>query len=136
MKIGAIMADFLAAVMSDLNSNLAVGKRTLEQMMDSGDFTYKTRSGSVVEIPKEQMDYLWEVCEESEKITLRLPIYVATDIGTDTGAWKVEGHPDADVVARILGKKMFKDGFLRLYHPDLRDLKAKIPDAIMMVFTP
>ncbi|MBE6521880.1 MAG: DUF61 family protein [Thermoplasmata archaeon] len=130
------MADFLASVMSELNSNLAVGKRTLEQMMDSGDFTYKTRSGSVVSIPKEQMDYLWEVCEETEKIRLRLPIYVSTDISSDIGAWKVEGTPDADVVARILGKNMHREGYLRLYHPDMRDLKSKIPDAIIVVFTP
>jgi len=130
------MTDFLASVMSELNSNLAVGKRTLEQMMDSGDYTYKTRSGSVVEIPKEQLDYLWEVAEEAEKIRLRLPIYVSTDTSAETGAWKVEGSPDADIVARILGKKMFREGYLRLYHPDLKDLKKKIPDAIMMVFTP
>lgn len=130
------MADFLASVMSDLNSNLAVGKRTLEQMMDSKDFSYKTKSGSTVSIPAEQMEYLWELCDESEKIRLRLPIFVSTDISAESGAWKVEGEPEATVVARILGKKMFKNGFLRLYHPDLRDLRAKIPDAIMVVFTP
>ena len=130
------MADFLASVMSELNSNLAVGKRTIEQMVDSGDYTYKTRNGSIVEISKEQIDYLWEICEESEKIRLRLPIYVSTDVSAETGAWKVEGNPDAAVVARILGKKMFKDGYIRLYHPDLKDLKGKIGDAIMMVFTP
>jgi hypothetical protein len=130
------MADFLASVMSDLNSNLAVGKRTLEQMMDSGDYSYKTKSGSVVIIPKDQMDFLWSVCDESEKIRLRLPIFVSTDISADLGAWKVEGEPEAMVVARILDKTMFKSGYLRLYHPDLKDLKSKIPDAIMMVFTP
>ncbi|MBE6528976.1 MAG: DUF61 family protein [Thermoplasmata archaeon] len=130
------MADFLASVMSDLNSNLAVGKRTLEQMRDSGEFSYKTRGGSEVEIPKEQIDYLWDICEETEKIRLRLPIYISTDTSSETGAWKVEGNPEAVVIARILGKKMFKDGYLRLYHPDLKDVKAKIPDAIMMVFTP
>jgi hypothetical protein len=130
------MVDFLASVMSDLNSNLAVGKRTLEQMMDSKDFSYKTKSGSVVTIPEEQMSYLWEICDESEKIRLRLPIFVSTDISADMGAWKVEGEPDATVVARILDKSMFKQGYLRLYHPDLKDLKAKIPDAIMVVFTP
>jgi hypothetical protein len=130
------MADFLASVMSELNSNLAVGKRTIEQMIDSGDYTYKTRSGSVVEIPKEQVDLLWSVCDESEKIRLRLPIYVSTDISAESGAWKVEGNPDAAVVAKLLGKKMYKDGYLRLYHPDLKDLKGKIGEAIMMVFTP
>jgi uncharacterized protein (UPF0216 family) len=130
------MVDFLASVMSDLNSNLAVGKRTLEQMMDSKDFSYKTKSGTTVSIPAEQMEYLWELCDESEKIRLRLPIFVSTDISAESGAWKVEGEPEATVVARILGKKMFKNGYLRLYHPDLRDLRAKIPDAIMVVFTP
>lgn len=128
--------DFLASVMFDLNSNMAVGKRTLEQMMDSKDFSYKTKSGSTVSIPAEQMEYLWELCDESEKIRLRLPIFVSTDISAESGAWKVEGEPEATVVARILGKKMFKNGYLRLYHPDLRDLRAKIPDAIMVVFTP
>ena len=130
------MADFLASVMSDLNSNLAVGKRTLEQMIDSGDFTYKTKDGSTVSIPKEQIEFLWGVCDESEKIRLRLPIYVSTDISSEIGAWKVEGNPEATVVARILDKTMFKPGYIRLYHPDLKDLKSKIPDAIMMVFTP
>lgn len=130
------MVDFLASVMSELNSNLAVGKRTLEQMMDSGDYTYKTRSGSVIEIPKEQMDFLWDICEETEKIRLRLPINVSTDISAESSAWKVEGTPEADVVARILGKTMRKESYIRLYHPDLKDLKSKIPDAIMVVFTP
>jgi hypothetical protein len=130
------MADFLASVMSELNSSLAVGKRTLEQMMDSGDYSYKTRDGSVVTIPKEQMEFLWEVCEETEKIRLRLPIFVSTDISAESGAWKVEGEPEASVVARIIGKTMFKEGLIRLYHPDLKDLRKKIPDAIMIVFTP
>jgi len=130
------MADFLASVMSELNSNLAVGKRTLEDMMGSGDYTYRTKGGDTVTIPKEQMDFLWDICEESEKIRLRLPIYVSTDISADNGAWKVEGNPEAAVVARILDKRMFKDGYLRLYHPDLKDLRAKIPDALMIVFVP
>lgn len=130
------MADFLASVMSDLNSNLAVGKKTLEQMMGSGDFSYNTKSGSTVSIPKEQMEYLWEICDELEKIRLRLPIYVSTDTSAEYGAWKVEGNPEAKVVARILGKTMFKEGYIRLYHPDLKDLRGKIPDVIMVVFTP
>ena len=81
------MVDFLASVMSDLNSNLAVGKRTLEQMMDSKDFSYKTKSGSTVSIPAEQMEYIWELCDESEKIRLRLPIFVSTDISPFPAIW-------------------------------------------------
>ena len=43
---------------------------------------------------------------------------------------------EAPVVAALLGKRMHRDGYLRLYHPDLSDLRAKIPDCVMIVFTP
>ena len=127
---------FMRNIMKDLNSNLAVSKRTLEQMLDSGDRTYKVRDGSTVEIPEEQLMLLWDACDDSQRIALRLPIYISTDTSGETSAWKVEGRVEAPVVAKILGKRLHKDDYLRLYHPDLRDLRSKIGDAIMMVFTP
>ncbi len=42
-------------MMRDLNSNLALSKRTLFDMIDSSDRTYRTRDDSVVEIPEEQL---------------------------------------------------------------------------------
>ena len=127
---------FMRNIMRDLNSNLAVSKRTLEQMIESGDRTYKVRDGSTVEIPEEQLMLLWDACDDSQRIALRLPIYVSTDTAGEMSAWKVEGRVEAPVVARILGKRLHKDDYLRIYHPDLRDLRSKIGDAIMMVFTP
>lgn len=127
---------FMRNIMKDLNSNLAVSKRTLEQMLDSGDRTYKVRDGSTVEIPEEQLMLLWNACDDSQRIALRLPIYVSTDTSGEMSAWKVEGRVEAPVVAKILGKRLHKDDYLRLYHSDLRDLRSKIGDAIMMVFTP
>ena len=127
---------FLSSIMKDLNSNLAVSKRTLAEMMDDGDRTYRTRDGSVVEIPESQLRMLWDVCDDSQRIALRLPIYVSTDTSGEVSAWKVEGRVEAPAVAAILGKKLHRDGYLRLYYPDLRDLRAKIPDCVMIVFTP
>ncbi len=127
---------FIQSVLWDLNSNLVLLKRTLSEMMDSGNHTYRTRDGSVVGIPEEQLQFLWDVCDDLQRISLRLPIYVSTDISDETSAWKVEGRVEATVTAVILGKKLHREGFLRLYHSDLKDLKSKIPDAIMVVFTP
>ena len=127
---------FMQSIMKDLNANLAVGKRTLNEMIDSGDHTYRTRDGSTVEIPEEELRLLWDVCDDQQRLTLRLPIYVSTDISGETSAWKVEGRVEAAVVAAVLGKKLHKEGYLRLYHPDLSDLRAKIPESIMIVFSP
>lgn len=127
---------FMQSIMKELNSNLAVGKRTLAEMVDSGDHTYRTRDGSTVEISDEELQYLWSICDDSQRISLRLPIYISTDISGETSAWKVEGRVEAPVVAAILGKRLHRDGYLRLYNPDLREIRAKIPDSVMIVFTP
>ena len=123
-------------MLADLNRNLASGKRTLEEFHDSGDRTFKVRDGTSVEIPMDQIEFLWNVCDDSERIRLRLPIYVSTDISSDTGAWKVEGRTEAAVVSKVIGRKMYRDDMVRLYYPDLKELKSRIGDALMMVFTP
>lgn len=127
---------FLEAVLSDLNSNLAAGKRSLCDMMDSGDGSFETRDGSVIVIPQDQLQKIWDVCDDSERLRLRLPIYVSTDSSSDIGAWKVEGKVESSVVSKLLGKVKFREDMVRLYHPDLKDLRKLIPDAIMMVFIP
>lgn len=127
---------FMSSIMRDLNSNLAASKPSLMEMMESGDRTFRMRNGAVIEIPEDQLRLIWDSCDDSQRLRLRLPIYVSTDTSGEGSAWKVDGVVEAAVVARILGKKVYKDGYLRLYHPDLRDLRSKIGDAILVTFTP
>lgn len=126
----------IESMMSELNNNLATGKRSLEEIRSSGDYTYSVRGGSRVEIPQEQFDAIWDVCDDVERLRLRLPIYVSTDTISDSGAWKVDGKVEAAVVAKLLGKKVYAEGFLRLHYPDYKALKTMVPDAIMVIFTP
>lgn len=127
---------FLSSIMKDLNSNLAVSKPLLMDMMDGGDRSYRLRDGSVIEIPEDQLRIIWDACDDSQRIRLRLPIYVSTDISGEVSAWKVEGLAEAAVVAKILGRRIHRDGYLRIYHPDLKELRSKIGDAVLVVFTP
>ncbi len=127
--------DFVTSILKDLNSNLAAAKRPITEMMD-GDRTYTMRDGSVIEVPEEQVRRVWDACDDQQRIALRLPIYVSTDTSGETGAWKVEGRVEAAVVAALLGKRIHREGYLRLYFPDLNELKKLIPDCYIVVFTP
>lgn len=127
--------DFVASIMQDLNSNLAAGKKPLTAMVD-GDRTYNIRDGSTIDVSPEQLQTIWDACDDSERIRLRLPIYIGTDVSGEISAWKVEGEVEAAVIAKLLGKKIHREGYLRLYHPDLKQLKTMIPDCFLMVFTP
>lgn len=126
----------IEAMMAELNRSIVVGRRTLCEMHDSGDYSFRTRDGSVVEIPEEQIDKIWNECTDQERIRLRLPIFVSTDTSSETGAWKVEGAIEAPFVSRLLKKPLYRNDLVRLYHPDLKRLRAEIPDAIMIIFTP
>lgn len=126
----------MSAIMKDLNSCLAVSKPTLEEMVNGSVGSYRTRDGSEITVPEEQLRTLWEVCDDQQRITLRIPIYVSTDVACESPAWKVEGRAEAAAIAALLGKRLHKEGFLRLYHPDLKDLRSKIPDCIMIVYNP
>ena len=126
--------DFMASIMRELNTNLAASKRPITEMID-GERTYKMRDGSEIEVPEEQVRRIWDVCDDPERVALRLPIYVSTDTSGETGAWKVEGRVEAAVVAKLLGKRIHREGYLRLYYPDLGELKRLIPDCYIVVFS-
>lgn len=127
--------DFVDSIMSDLNRNLAAEKVPLTEMKD-GRRSYRMRDGSMIEVPGDQIDVLWDACDDEMRLRLKVPIYVATDVSAEVSAWKVEGVAEAGAIASLLGKTVRKAGFLRLYYPDLKILREKIPDCLIMVFSP
>lgn len=127
--------DLMASILKDLNSNLAAERRPIAEMMD-GDRCYRMRDGSTIEVPEEQLRTIWDACDDTVRVRLRIPIYVGTDVSGETPSWKVEGSAEAAAVSAILGKEVHRDGYLRLYNPDLRRLKGLIPDCYVVVFTP
>ena len=127
--------DYMESIMSDLNSNLAAAKVPLNDMMD-GDRRYKMRDGSEIEVPEEQVERIWAACDDATRIRLKLPIYISTDVSGEVAAWKVEGTAEVAAIAGILNKTVHVPGFLRLYYPDLKELRRLIPDCIIAVFQP
>jgi len=120
----------------DMNSCIPVGRRTLVEHIDSNDFSFRTKDGSVCEIGKDEIGLLSDICTEMEKMVLRLPIFISTDAGADAGAWKVDGTTESEVVSRLLGKAKFKPDTVRLYYPDMMELRRVLPNATFIVFLP
>jgi uncharacterized protein (UPF0216 family) len=61
---------------------------------------------------------------------------VATDISTSQGAWKVEGRTEVAVVSKLLSKNPLKDDLILFYHPHLKELQKRLPNAVMVMFLP
>ncbi|MBP6021105.1 MAG: DUF61 family protein [Candidatus Methanomethylophilaceae archaeon] len=123
-------------MIADMNSSMPVNRRTVSDYLENGNLTYKTRSGETGDFGRGELEYIASFCTETEKLRLRIPIFVSTDTSSEAGAWKVEGNVEAEVVSKILGKKTYREGFLRLHYPDLADLRRKLPELAVVLFLP
>lgn len=123
-------------IMRGMNPCIPAGRRTLIEHTDSGDLSFRTGDGSVCLMGKDEIGILSDICTEQEKLVLRLPIFISTDTQAEGGAWKVDGTVESEVVARILGRSKFRPDTVRLYNPDLRELRRLLPNATFIVFLP
>ena len=123
-------------LLSEINAHAPTGRRTLAEHIGSDDLTYRTRNGHTCEMTEDEIMMLKDVCSETEKTSLRLPILVLTDISMSQGAWKVEGRTEAAVVSKLLSKKPLRDDLILFYHPHLKELQKMLPNAVMVLFVP
>lgn len=121
-------------MMAEMNRHIPAVRRTLLDYIENGDLTYRTKDGFVCDLGGDEIDYLRDICTEIEKPRLKLPIYVSTDVAGETSAWKVDGILESRIVARILGKKQYRDDSIRFYYPDLQLLRRRLPTAIVVVY--
>jgi len=120
----------------DMNRHIPVSRKTLLEHLESSEDTYETKDGQRCIIDRKDLELLAGKCTEIEKMRLRVPILVSTDTSCEGGAWKVEGRTEAAVVSKILNKRLFREDFLRLYNPDLKDLRNLLPSLVVVLFLP
>ncbi|MCL1811788.1 MAG: DUF61 family protein [Methanomassiliicoccaceae archaeon] len=123
-------------IIRDMNRHMPVSRKTLLEHLESGDDTYETKDGLKCSLDRKDLEALAAKCTEIEKMRLRIPIFVSTDTSCETGAWKIDGRTEAAVVSKILNKRIYKEDFLRLYYPDLQDLKRMFPSLVVTLFLP
>lgn len=118
-----------------MNSHIPVSRRTLAEYVESGDHTYRTKDGHTIRLEQDELDILENICTETERMRLRLPMYVSTDTSAEN-AWKVEGVIETAAISKILGRKPNREDMIRFYHPDLRILRQKLPNAVSVLYLP
>ena len=126
----------ITRMIAGLNSNIPVNRRTLMDYLENGNLTYATKSGEVIDFPREGLDFLDSVTDDQEKLTLRLPIFISTDVEAERPCWKVDGITETSVVSKILNRRVHSDNRLPIYYPDIVKLKKLIPELVFTLFLP
>ena len=123
-------------MLAGMNSSAPAGKVSLLDLAESDEPSFRTRSGSTIEIDRSEIDLLMSVCTEMEKIRLKLPITMVTDTSGEMSTWRIDGKTEAAVISRILGKPLIKEDSVRIYYPDYQILREKLPSSIVTMYLP
>ena len=123
-------------MLAGLNSSAPAEKVSLLDLADSDEPSFRTRSGSTIDIDRSEIDLLMDVCTEMEKIRLKLPITMVTDTSGEMSIWRIDGKTEAAVISRILGKPLIKEDSVRIYYPDYQILREKLPSSIVTMYLP
>ncbi len=126
--------DALGNIMSGINSHVPVSRCTLSECLEKGSGLYKARSGEIVEMDPAEIEYLGTVCDSIDRMKLRLPITIRTDVSGDMPAWEVDGVVESKVIAAVLGRTKIRDDMIRFYNPDYRVLVKKLPTTTTILF--
>lgn len=118
-----------------MNSHLPSSRRTLAEHIESGDRRYTAKSGHTVTMDEDELKLLESVCTDTERIRLRLPMFVSTDASAEN-AWKVEGLIETSVISKILDRKTNREDMIRFYYPDLKTLRQRLPNAVAVMYLP
>ncbi len=126
-------AQGIGRIMSDINADVPVSKRTLLECID-GERTYRTRSGLTVEMDPQEIEYLSTVCDQIDRISLRLPIMITTDAAGEGMSWKVDGRLESKVISKVLGREWHDGNSMRIFHSDYRILLKKMPTTTAILY--
>ena len=126
----------ITRMIAGLNSNIPVNRRTLMDYIENGDLTYSTKEGDTITFPPEGIELLSSITDDQEKLTLRLPIFISTDVQGERPCWKVDGITETAVVSKLLDRRVHSDNRLPIYYPDLVRMRKLIPELTFTLFLP
>ena len=126
----------IGRIIAGMNSSAPVGRMSLIDAAEDPHPAFRTKGGDTVEIDRSEIDYLMGICTEMEKIRLMLPIYMRTDTSGEMSAWRIDGTTEASVISRILDKPLLRSDSIRIFYPDYRILRERLPTSIVTLYLP
>lgn len=126
-------AQGIRRIMSDINADAPVNKHTLLDCIE-GNRTYKTRSGHTIEMDPKEIEYLSTICDQIDRMYLRLPIFVSTDITGEETCWKADGRIECKIIAKVLDRAWHDEETIRIFPSDYRVLLKRLPTTTAILY--
>ncbi|MDD2836265.1 MAG: DUF61 family protein, partial [Methanothrix sp.] len=94
----------------------------------------KGRDNTFFIIEKAELDLISQSIPRFLWSRLRLPLLIEMSPDYGNGAARVQGEPEVELVAKVLGKDRPRERQIIIYLPEVRELRRKLPTTTQYAF--
>ncbi|MDD2836722.1 MAG: DUF61 family protein [Methanothrix sp.] len=129
-----INKNILVKTIQTMNQHLPTKRLNLAELMTMEKPGIKGRDNTFFIIEKAELDLISQSIPRFLWSRLRLPLLIEMSPDFGNGAARVQGEPEAELVAKILGKDRPRERQIIIYLPEVRELRRKLPTTTQYAF--
>lgn len=132
----AITADkkILIKTIQTLNQHLPGKRRTLSELLEEERPGVRGKDNTFFVMDKSELNMISETLPRFMWSRLRLPMLIEMSPDLGSGAAKIQGEVESEVVSKLLNIKRSNDRFMVIYLPDVRELRRLLPTTTQYAF--
>ncbi len=129
-----INRNILVKTIQTMNQHLPTKRLNLAELMTMEKPGIKGRDNTFFVIDKAELDLISQSIPRFLWSRLRLPMLIEMSPDYGNGAARVQGEPEVELVAKILGKDRPHERQIIIYLPEVRELRRKLPTTTQYAF--
>jgi uncharacterized protein len=129
-----INKNILVKTIQTMNQHLPTKRLNLAELMTMEKPGIKGRDNTFFIIEKAELDLISQSIPRFLWSRLRLPMLIEMSPDFGNGAARVQGEPEVELVAKILGKDRPHERQIIIYLPEVRELRRKLPTTTQYAF--
>jgi uncharacterized protein (UPF0216 family) len=130
----AIDKNVLVKTIQTLNQHLPGKRLTLTDLLDMEKPGIKGKDNTFFIMDKSELELISQSLPRFMWNRLRLPMLIEMSPDFGSGAARVQGEAEVEVVSKILGKSRPYERQLIIYMPEVRELRRKLPTTTQYAF--
>ncbi len=130
----AMNKNILVKAIQTMNQHLPNKRLNLTELLAMEKPGIRGRDNTFFIIDKAELDLISKSIPRFLWSRLRLPMLIEMSPDYGSGAARVQGEPEVELVSKILGKERHPAKQIIIYLPEVRELRRKLPTATQYAF--
>lgn len=124
----------LVKTVQTLNQHLPTKRRRLTELLSDERPGVRSKDNTFYIIDKSELELISKSMPRYMWHQLRLPILIEMSPDFGSGAARIHGKVECELVSNLLCKTRMDDKFMVIYMPEIRELRRKLPTTSQYAF--